>query len=111
MDKIQFVSYVDCAMKNTPLTPAPWFLLKNDGAHWTPIVISNIEGELAQASPIGSVKEQMANAKLIAASPELLQALLSLIPSIESRLTGNKRDAEAWELVSKARDAIKKATA
>lgn len=91
-------------MKNQH-TPGPWKVTANDGWHSSPIVIVNCEESIAQASPIGSVEEQSANAKLIAAAPELLEALQAImeLPAHEP--------ARIVLLIPQIKAAIEKATA
>jgi hypothetical protein len=90
-------------------TPGPWVLLDNEGD----IVIADRPGEglytLASTknhSPRGS--EKLANAKLIAAAPDLLEALESICTYGADTLSGRSDgglDDRKWQ-----RDAVKEMT-
>ena len=100
---------------NTPHTPGPWkpftryvsangrFLAKafeaNDATE-TPGFISQQEPQQSQA-------EAVANARLIAAAPELLSALVTLLHHAD---LGEIHDEETAVAVNNARAAIAKAT-
>jgi hypothetical protein len=104
-------------MSNTKHTPGPWF-----GSH-SPVTKSKLSGRwfksvknkksiggIIIANGFGDTKEQAeANTKLIAAAPELLEALDELRTAIIDCV-----DSEWWgrhkETVAKAYEAIKKAT-
>lgn len=43
------------------------------------------------------------------AAPEMLAALTSIVPSLESRLTAKPKDVEAWDILNRAKEAIRKA--
>ena len=94
-------------------TPGPWSLtqIENRIASGNTVIARiyahTSEGQPSNVAPF--TDEDTANAKLIAAAPELLGWLRSLIPSLECRLTSQRRDAEAWDLVSAAKAAIAKA--
>lgn len=63
-----------------------------------------------------SEEESEANARLIAAAPELLKALNAILPYAENEAAGladideSKLANKAWKEIDKAKDAIKKAT-
>ena len=82
---------------NTKHTPGPWDL--NETQRGTYIYQGGTENCIAEI--YADVNEdQAANARLIAAAPELLEALLALLPGAE---------AMGWS-TEKARVAINKAT-
>lgn len=94
-------------------TPAPWI--------YRTVPSDSVDGKTSywidtvNAAPLADVRtrpdnEHEANARLIAAAPELLEALINLVedvefaqPQIESGLIGNRQ-------IKKARLAIEKAT-
>ena len=87
-------------------TPAPW---KIDGAHSTRVLLIND----AKGYAIGEIVDTRnpANAKLIAAAPDLLEALLTALPYVEDHEESNvyKRGAVARAL-KQIRTAIYNAT-
>ena len=87
-------------------TPAPW---KIDGAHSTRVLLIND----AKGYAIGEIVDTRnpANAKLIAAAPDLLEALLTALPYVEDHEESNvyKRGAVA-RAVAQIKTAIKQAT-
>ena len=87
-------------------TPAPW---KIDGAHSTRVLLIND----AKGYAIGEIVDTRnpANAKLIAAAPDLLEALLTALPYVEDHEESNvyKRGAVA-RAVRQIRTAIYNAT-
>ena len=87
-------------------TPAPW---KIDGAHSTRVLLIND----AKGYAIGEIVDTRnpANAKLIAAAPDLLEALLTALPYVEDHEGSNvyKRGAVARAL-KQIRTAIYNAT-
>ena len=87
-------------------TPAPW---KIDGAHSTRVLLIND----AKGYAIGEIVDTRnpANAKLIAAAPDLLEALLTALPYVEDHEGSNvyKRGA-VDRAVKKIRTAIYNAT-
>jgi hypothetical protein len=87
-------------------TPAPW---KIDGAHSTRVLLIND----AKGYAIGEIVDTRnpANAKLIAAAPDLLEALLTALPYVEDNEESNvyKRGAVA-RAVAQIKTAIKQAT-
>ena len=87
-------------------TPAPW---KIDGAHSTRVLLINDAKDYA----IGEIVDTRnpANAKLIAAAPDLLEALLTALPYVEDHEESNvyKRGAVARAL-KQIRTAIYNAT-
>ena len=87
-------------------TPAPW---KIDGAHSTRVLLIND----AKGYAIGEIVDTRnpANAKLIAAAPDLLEALCTALPFVEDHEDGDiyKRGTIA-RAVAQIRAAIDKAT-
>ena len=87
-------------------TPAPW---KIDGAHSTRVLLIND----AKGYAIGEIVDTRnpANAKLIAAAPDLLEALLTALPYVEDHEGSNvyKRGA-VDRAVKQIRTAIYNAT-
>lgn len=99
---------------NTKHTPGPWIVTDTDYDD-TPIVVSK-SGEYI-CSPTGNtVGQEYDNARLIAASPDLLEALLQCDPGPDYPLEDDMPDGGAFcELtvadMRKIRAAITKATA
>ena len=66
-------------------TPGPWFVPKSFGTQY---VEARIDGgmlqEVAACGPTQEPTQQYANARLIAAAPELLEALNNLLEAVES---------------------------
>jgi hypothetical protein len=97
-------------MKTQKHTPGPWHLNFKPG----PIVYSEQGEQVANLfEPLIDAKENRANARLIAASPELLDALLSIVGSgfpVEDEY-GYEHWAISEEQRSIARAAIAKAMA
>ncbi len=87
-------------------TPAPW---KIDGAHSTRVLLIND----AKGHAIGEIVDTRnpANAKLIAAAPDLLEALLTALPYVEDHEGSNvyKRGA-VDRAIKQIRTAIYNAT-
>ena len=87
-------------------TPAPW---KIDGAHSTRVLLINDAKDYA----IGEIVDTRnpANAKLIAAAPDLLEALLTALPYVEDHEGSNvyKRGA-VDRAIKQIRTAIYNAT-
>jgi hypothetical protein len=87
-------------------TPAPW---KIDGAHSTRVLLIND----AKGYAIGEIVDTRnpANARLISAAPDLLEALLTALPYVEDHEGSNiyKRGAVA-RAVAQIRAAIEQAT-
>ena len=92
-------------------TPGPWRAVKRAGSYTSPFVIvdgsgsgiANLEGN--QLNPTGtSIGAAEANASLIAAAPELLEALRNLLD-----LTWPSLDMGEQSVIDLARAAIAKA--
>ncbi|EKL0657274.1 hypothetical protein ACF0C8_10115 [Pseudomonas aeruginosa] len=87
-------------------TPGPWFI--NGHERYTKYVEARIGGgwvqEVAACGPTENPEQQEANARLIAAAPELLEALQSCIQQITALCSAD-------DVPDQARAAIAKATA
>lgn len=88
-------------------TPGPWFTHEvKHGDHW----VGNDEADIATVEGFGPdlAAESAANARLIAAAPELLEALESLLYSarqVSVYVHGEGSDEEASDLESAIRSA------
>jgi len=82
-------------------TPGPWHVHKHG---WGIAVRAESTG-VAECLPQFEIAEIAANARLIAAAPELLEALVNFIGTVETVDPGVYRDT-----IDEAREAIKKAT-
>ena len=94
-------------------TPGPWQINNFD-----PFQVCDADGEARGCAAIavmhGTAKEKRANARLIAAAPELLAALECLLGDIEQDMLtdrGAHRMVKSGKRVEQARAAIAKATA
>lgn len=90
-------------------TPGPWDSTK---VNWDRCLIrhalpgdAHIPGYIAEVNNIGASFE--ANARLIAAAPELLEALQEAIAELDDSLACPR---DEWDFYDKARAAIRKAT-
>lgn len=89
-------------------TPAPWGdVSENESKEW--FTIRSPKGPISRAfygdmKPIVSREEAEANAKLIAAAPEMYDALIELIPFAKNWINENH------PVMEKAIEVIKKAT-
>ena len=102
-------------------TPGPWYALRGQrnisirhktGDRLLPMVnVASVRGQFPTDCPYGSSE---ANARLIAAAPELLDALIALLGVAPSKAPGAGLIVEAEEkhanALQAARAAIKKAT-
>jgi hypothetical protein len=87
-------------------TPAPW---KIDGAHSTRVLLIND----AKGYAIGEIVDTRnpANAKLIAAAPDLLEALLTALPFVEDHEGSDiYKSGAVARAVKEIRNAIDRAT-
>ena len=91
-------------------TPAPW---KIDGAHSTRVLLIND----AKGHAIGEIVDTRnpANAKLIAAAPDLLEALCAALPFVEDHAddhaqSGVYKSGAVARAVAQIRAAIEQAT-
>jgi hypothetical protein len=71
-------------MKTAQHTPGPWTAHPEEGAHIGPVVKENAWGEVVAlvsyaGAPRGDSAESNANARLIAAAPDLLVALENFV--------------------------------
>ncbi len=84
------------------LTPSVGAMGKQGGFDICPEVVSGI---------YGSVEESQANARLIAAAPDLLEACQLILANMEdTEDTGTDRECGEYEDIKKLRAAIAKAT-
>jgi hypothetical protein len=86
-------------------TPGPWHIEREDSpdAEWSrrfPTIIADEYEVVGNEGFYGDLETDMANARLIAAAPDLLEALEFVIRGVP----------DTWEGVQKARAAIAKAT-
>lgn len=91
-------------MKELKGTPGPWF--ENREGFSTVYIEARIGGgiiqEVAACGPCDKGSEQQsANAKLIAAAPELLEALIKLVDVVDDMVHGPSTDA-AHAAINKA---------
>ncbi len=107
-------------MSEAKHTPGPW-RLEADPMHFDSLTTIT-GGQRMNAKPhawpaypltvqvggMASVKEAQANAALLAAAPELLEALVALLPHVPGHMTNNLH-GRPW--IEQARAAIAKATA
>jgi hypothetical protein len=93
-------------------TPGPWSLGSSltDGYHFKRIE-ATVNGKRRYIATV-DIENDDANARLIAAAPDLLEALTNIFSGIETGLVRIDTDAdEAWSnALGKARAAIAKAT-
>ncbi|MGV5083073.1 hypothetical protein [Pseudomonas aeruginosa] len=85
-------------------TPGPWFV--NGHENYTKYVEARIGGgllqEVAACGPTEQQEQQEANARLIAAAPELLDALVNLLPLISPLKAESQQVADASAAIAKA---------
>ncbi len=96
-------------------TPGPWFV--NGHENYTKYVEARIGGgllqEVAACGPTEQQEQQEANARLMAAAPELLEALQGMIEVYGGQYNDDclSKSSTELELIQQARAAIAKATA
>ena len=92
-------------------TPGNWVAKPIDSADWIDLVTDDPEtcGDSAHSLPFASCRHfnQEANARLIAAAPELLEALEYVV---DAWIDGNGSEWNQSDAAAKARAAIAKAT-
>ena len=89
-------------------TPGPWGIIVGDAG---PIVFSGAKSNMvAHCIKAWSSEERMANARLIAASPDLLEALHFVLTQFEIVLPSSGLTHDERQSIIKARAAIAKAT-
>jgi hypothetical protein len=95
----------DCkgaCMSEASYTPGPW---KVDGS----FVVDQKGSVICDTTPAGPNGDDEVNARLIAAAPELLQALTLLFKEVEAEATESMLDGPLGDALVKAHDAIAKA--
>jgi len=86
-------------------TPGPWTPTGHDGKQC--VIVECQWGSVAKVLPIGAADQEQANARLIAAAPNLL-SLLHRVLAYEQRLIASKTAGEI-ALVSDIRSTLAKA--
>lgn len=96
-------------------TPGPWFVEDNDRA-----ISSNAATDIALVNMANirygwdgpdflTASHRAANARLIAAAPELLYALQEFVRTMESLPESDETNLRVWDMYRMAQAAIKKA--
>lgn len=95
-------------------TPGPWTLelkkkkcysqINGDGWWGLCKVVTKQKGNESH------INEGIANAKLVAAAPELLESLIEVLPRLKYWLNQPDKNIDNDEMIKKAESAIKKAT-
>lgn len=97
-------------MGRTAHTPGPWLAQHDPRAGYTDIMQDGLPGPLIASVPDEGEPVQEANARLIAAAPELLEALERIRSAVGS--TGDWPDADQLgELLARIGDVADKALA
>jgi len=105
-------------MNETKFTPGPWKAIR-DPLHYgslSTVYAGSTEEKagigaqmLVQVGGWSNPTEQEANAHLIAAAPELYEALEEIIQDVQQTSTGDITGTGCWEALDKARAALAKA--
>lgn len=90
----------------TTHTPGPWDCMFADGINVRHPIIRGDKGTICQSAWMGNADETNANARLIAAAPDLLEALTRLVDIDDGNMGVIGWDA----VIDAARAAIAKAT-
>ena len=94
-------------------TPGPWHVSELDGRTVGPVRVLRADGDVPQLQAVARVMDRtgewQANARLIAAAPELLQALRDLVDDYEAILGDGLTAETAPAELRTARAAIAKA--
>lgn len=77
-------------------SPAPWAIKKDGGKHSDQLVIVD-SSDYTVCGTLGhfSRRECLANAKLVAASPDLLEACIGLLALVQTHLPNNSAEVHA----------------
>lgn len=105
-------------MSNNKHTPGPWKAMGRTGHGMLPHTAVAAKTLIARvySEAFGDIENETANARLVAAAPDLLQALLALIPDAADAAGFNRKQgyidiaAERWGRINAAKAAIAKAT-
>ena len=100
----------------TKHTPGPWRVSKGRSVVWVKAGHQNVAGAYMGSYPARCGEQDLANARLIAAAPELLDAAINALDykSLDECLNESKNPNEVWgirfEHLKALRTAIAKAT-
>lgn len=95
----------------TKFTPGPWFISGNMTKYVEARIAGGMIQEVAACGPTesdgGYGEQQLANAQLIAAAPEIYKELAAMIEWFDSPMTIENEDDEA--IIASAKQALAKA--
>lgn len=93
-------------------TPGPWVASSTDVLQdWSDRAFRRVVARASDDTYRGVIEaEQIANARLISAAPELLSIVIEVLPIMESLDVSAEDDDEPMEIVTRCRAAIAKAT-
>jgi hypothetical protein len=96
-------------MSDTPWTKGPWHWRYEEGPQWrlAPGILL-VEGGMTDGTPMGDAVDR-ANASLIAAAPDMAEALEVAIDLIDGDMTGLEWKQACRDFVASARAIIAKA--
>lgn len=86
------------------ISPTPWV-----ATGWKRVVVNDANGNTLALCPGTALEEYQANARLISAAPELLEALRLMLSMFEKHICGLPGPDDAADRWDKARAAIDKA--
>jgi hypothetical protein len=92
-------------MNERAFTPGPWFVSEPNDPDHTGLLIKPIPGDVV--AEIDVLPNAIANARLIAAAPELYEALAALVKTADMYWTPCK--STQWPALDEARAALAKA--